>query len=98
LFTGILASLCPLLFTQFAMGIVCVVGFWLVYLAVAGGAAVLFGRADNNHRAIGSDSWSPRAGLIFGLSRAAIFVVAGLEAQRRPTPFLLGACSTWRRG
>jgi hypothetical protein len=78
--TGFLLSLCPLLFTQLAMGIACIVGFWVVYLAVAYGARVVIRRVDPKPRSIGSKRWSPWAGVVFGMSRAGMFVVAGVAA------------------
>ena len=84
--SGLVISLCPLLFTHLVAGIVCVIVFWGVYIAVACRAAVLIRRADEGHGAVGSGQWSPRAGLVFGLSRMMMFSMAGVGALIAVSP------------
>jgi hypothetical protein len=86
LLLAFLIGLCPLLFTQLAMSIACVVGFWVVYLAVANGADLVIRRVDPAPRPIGSEKWSPLAGVVFGMSRVGMFSVAGVVALVAVSP------------
>lgn len=86
LLLAFLIGLCPLLFTRLPMAIACVVGFWVVYLAVANGADLVIRRVDPTPRSIGSKKWSPLAGVVFGMSRVGMCLVAGVVALIAVSP------------
>lgn len=93
LVVAFLISLCPLLFTQWTLASACVVGFWVVYAVVANGTGMAVRKLDKGHGALGGETWSAMAGSVFGLSRAGLFVLAGVAALIAAAP--AWALSAW---